>query len=604
MVFFPLAEVAGISFSLAEATAIGLGTYALLGASSIGYTFLRTGWPDIRQIGQEYKSGWSLLLGLGTGAVIIALSAGAATVLQADFYESLPLALATFSSIVPILGIVMLTFRRKLSVAKKVRIAVPKRAVTASIAAKMAMSMIPESAYTREKIMPMPQAESWHPGGSAAQLPYGTPVAGQLGSQKESLQGKTANEPGYARQLANEKYRAPEKSFLKVMEKSAESKAQKEAAKKEPTKEDIEKAIEQRIAESSRIAKQKIDIEKSIQSMKKARETGKTSVQAQKPLFPFWKGKEKAAAQKSQGIPTEGTISGPPVKTVVAKEMPFAPADAKPAAPSARPSLFKFVFDQKENAIPARKQPQEAKQEPRKAAEQAVQARNEIVTTGTKKPLPGHASPEWQAHGKAIDMNSLLIETQGVSQRQRGTEARQLATAAMNEKPGIMQDSWLFGLQGKSKADGHNPVAAEPASSVEGNVDEEKLEEIRKKLSDIELEKKSGKYSEPRNARSTDWRHAQAGTLTAEQKGAEKRGIEGIMEKLEMTKAGKEATISTAKERQAEVSSSVNFIKEELRHRLGLSPGKSAGTEAAVIAGQREAMPKSARLLRELMREG
>ena len=46
--------------------------FALLGSYSLGYLFLRVGWPKIRTLGEDYRAGWGIALGLFfTGLVII-----------------------------------------------------------------------------------------------------------------------------------------------------------------------------------------------------------------------------------------------------------------------------------------------------------------------------------------------------------------------------------------------------------------------------------------------------------------------------------------------------------------------------------------------------
>ena len=37
--------------------------FIVLGASSLGYFFLRIGWPKIRLLGKDYKEGWSVIFG-------------------------------------------------------------------------------------------------------------------------------------------------------------------------------------------------------------------------------------------------------------------------------------------------------------------------------------------------------------------------------------------------------------------------------------------------------------------------------------------------------------------------------------------------------------
>ncbi|MFH0714825.1 MAG: hypothetical protein V1847_03170 [Candidatus Diapherotrites archaeon] len=38
--------------------------FALIGSYSVGYLFLRVGWPKIRTLGEEYRAGWSIAVGV------------------------------------------------------------------------------------------------------------------------------------------------------------------------------------------------------------------------------------------------------------------------------------------------------------------------------------------------------------------------------------------------------------------------------------------------------------------------------------------------------------------------------------------------------------
>ncbi len=38
--------------------------FAVAGSYSIGYLFLRVGWPKIRTLGEDYRAGWSIALGI------------------------------------------------------------------------------------------------------------------------------------------------------------------------------------------------------------------------------------------------------------------------------------------------------------------------------------------------------------------------------------------------------------------------------------------------------------------------------------------------------------------------------------------------------------
>lgn len=125
----------------------GLILYMAFGATSWGYILLRMGWPNIRSISIEYKSGWSLIFGLIFSAVVLGASllgdfSGIATI-------SLTELLVVNSIILAVVGIVILNIKRRfLSFGtKKVKVAVPKRVVSANIVARKAFKKVPKKNY-------------------------------------------------------------------------------------------------------------------------------------------------------------------------------------------------------------------------------------------------------------------------------------------------------------------------------------------------------------------------------------------------------------------------------------------------------------------------
>ena len=146
----------------------GLALYTLAGSASWGYIFFRTGWPKIRAIGLEYKTGWSIIIG-GAYSVIVVL--GSAIITFSGIGNMLfAEAIFVSSAIISTLGIVILTIKRKLLGKNKLRVSVPKRAIAANIVAAKAFKKLPENSYIKvskegtnkisqlkEKIEPKPE---------------------------------------------------------------------------------------------------------------------------------------------------------------------------------------------------------------------------------------------------------------------------------------------------------------------------------------------------------------------------------------------------------------------------------------------------------------
>jgi len=125
----------------------GLVLYILFGSTSWGYILLRMGWPNIRSLKIEYKSGWSIIFGLIFTGIIAAIS------LIIGFLNLAGMALLEImlgvSVLIFFIAMGLFTAKRKLLGGKKVNVAVPKRAVTANIAAKKAVQKLPLNSYIK-----------------------------------------------------------------------------------------------------------------------------------------------------------------------------------------------------------------------------------------------------------------------------------------------------------------------------------------------------------------------------------------------------------------------------------------------------------------------
>ncbi|HZX20057.1 MAG TPA: hypothetical protein VFF13_03520 [archaeon] len=125
----------------------GLILYMLFGSTSFGYIMLRAGWPNIRSIGIEYKSGVSIIFGIifSVAAIGISFAAHYSNFSGLSFTELL---LAN-TLILAGVSLVILTVKRKFLGSQKVKVSVPKRVVSANVLAKKAFEKVPEQNYVK-----------------------------------------------------------------------------------------------------------------------------------------------------------------------------------------------------------------------------------------------------------------------------------------------------------------------------------------------------------------------------------------------------------------------------------------------------------------------
>jgi len=108
--------------------------YFLAGSYSMGYFFLRSGWPKIRILEEPYRIGWSI----GLGVLFMLLVIG--TTLYGDSIQGgqTPIEWIFSIDLIAAIGIatMMLFVRRKYIASKNIQVAVPKDYMTARIAAE------------------------------------------------------------------------------------------------------------------------------------------------------------------------------------------------------------------------------------------------------------------------------------------------------------------------------------------------------------------------------------------------------------------------------------------------------------------------------------
>ncbi|MCR4335359.1 MAG: hypothetical protein NUV57_02370 [archaeon] len=124
-----------------------LSLYIILGSPTWGYILLRIGWPNIRSLEPEYKSGWSIIFGLIFSVLVLASSAIVffLEITRMAFSEILLINSIIFMSA----GIILFTLKRKFLGTKKVNVSVPKRIISANVVAKKAIEKLPEQSFVK-----------------------------------------------------------------------------------------------------------------------------------------------------------------------------------------------------------------------------------------------------------------------------------------------------------------------------------------------------------------------------------------------------------------------------------------------------------------------
>ena len=117
-----------------------LAFYVIAGSTSLGYVFLRLGWPDVRALDKQYKAGWSIVIGLVFSAIVViaSLAFSLNPFYKFEFREALLLNLAiTF-----IAATLLLTLKRKFLVRNKMTVSMPSTLLGAKVTAKKLSSSL------------------------------------------------------------------------------------------------------------------------------------------------------------------------------------------------------------------------------------------------------------------------------------------------------------------------------------------------------------------------------------------------------------------------------------------------------------------------------
>ena len=106
--------------------------YFIIGSYSLGYLLLRTGWPKIRILDENYRIGWSIIFG-GLFSVLWALLA-----VLFGFQNLFPIIL----TITLVITLILLSARRKCFSAKIGTVAIPKEKAAEQIVAEKSMQQL------------------------------------------------------------------------------------------------------------------------------------------------------------------------------------------------------------------------------------------------------------------------------------------------------------------------------------------------------------------------------------------------------------------------------------------------------------------------------
>jgi hypothetical protein len=125
-----------------------LAAYVLIGGQSVGYLFLRSGWPKIRKLETETKTGWGIISGAGFTISTIAVATAVTLTFPNNITFMEMLFIAPICTIAT--GTIIFSIKRKYFGKNKVIVSVPKRALVANLIVKKAMEKIPEEDYIKD----------------------------------------------------------------------------------------------------------------------------------------------------------------------------------------------------------------------------------------------------------------------------------------------------------------------------------------------------------------------------------------------------------------------------------------------------------------------
>ncbi len=550
----------------------GLAGYILFGSPAIGYILMRSGWPAIRTIGLEYKGGLSVISGaaLATGIAILSFAPRLLNPVGL-LYSNIDLLLLN-TALACSGGVLIFTAKRNMPGRRKMKVSVPKRAVTASIISQMVLEKMPAQSYVKAASPlagPLPTPEPMAAHAQISALPKVTPPG--TGSELRVSELKT--------KLISKKEKEEEDRAWGmatqpawIARPAARGTRQESEIIFEPTKEVIEQIVE----------KQK-----------------KASAEKTAPLQ-----KDTTKYSEHRGLKPAGSLKQPPTETTPTAHSLNAKSSA--AQPPQKPVFavpsIKALPAPLESPEPA-KQAREEEALPAigdlgKAAGFTDEGRKGFFSFifGSKNPHPAHAKLQRHEHAATVQPPQPLREAA-------------VSMAPAQKEPGTATPKPAFGKTGKPPAG----IIAAPMQpySVKGHPSAEKIAQLRKRLSDFDTSKPLGELLSEKLAPEKEPMHALYENIyempsdtemqkkPAEEKKAGK-DVDEIIALLEHQKAQRLSKVTTREMRGEELKDSTSFIRHELRERLGLEPRPAmAGQKAEPLP---EALPKSARLLREILK--
>jgi len=100
--------------------------YFIIGSYSLGYLLLRTGWPRIRILDENYRIGWSVIFGVLFSILWVALA------VLFNMQALFPIVL----TITLIIALILFSIRRRFFASKNITVAVPKEKAAAQVIAE------------------------------------------------------------------------------------------------------------------------------------------------------------------------------------------------------------------------------------------------------------------------------------------------------------------------------------------------------------------------------------------------------------------------------------------------------------------------------------
>ncbi|HLC92706.1 MAG TPA: hypothetical protein VJH23_03290 [archaeon] len=609
--------------------------YLVFGAGTWGYIFLRTGWPNIRQLEQSYKKGWSIAFGISFAATM-AVIVGAAAYFMPQYGSVTELVLVG-SPAVFISGIIVFSFKRRFLRRHGLTVSVPKRVVVASIAARRAMERIPTAMYVSAGQLALAgDSVSLDEDGGIQFETRQTRAAAQkkgAGMKAHDLESHKIEEPT-TRMIETEKMFVEERSAPRARAPPAQAKAARGSTEKEIS------PLQERPREGAQAL--------GTGNKEWAKPGAQTKPLSARQMHPAEKRSFFAGFFGQKKKPAQAPVQPSPA----AKPIPAASAKPLPAAAKAYVPTRAEIEDAKKSITEAEREMEiigrritlkelalaerEAEEIRRELeAHDAARAKAAAVGAAAKKAAPAGGGI-FSSFGKLFSKKS-AAEPLPAKVRPAGTvhgeqpaakPAQNLPAVIVKQKPSDAQNA-KAGTAGTAKGPGKGwegqkvlapqkppqkePLGQRPASDqfeVKGGMDEQRMERLRRRLAEIEAQKATaqrsgfgGAMDAPRRI-SESFRQDMGGTRA-------RKSTENILRILEKKSAEKTGQVISGEQARREAESSKEFIMESVREASfeeGAQAQPAAMTQEierrrAEMVHAEEALPKSALLLKKLLKE-